>query len=135
VKRNIFLVFAAIIVAALLSTCSLFGPIEGPIEIPIKSETFSLAWDPPTNAPVGQTIISYKIYVRARGASTWEEVATVDGAENPSVELAAADIGIGLWEFAVSTITDSGEESEYHSSIDHTADPITGWYISLTGSK
>ena len=133
-KRYIYPIIAVTIIT-LLSTCSFFSPIEGPIEIPIKSETFSLAWDPPASAPVGKAIVSYNIYVRARGASTWEEVASTEAAENPSLQLSVADIGIGLWEFAVSTVTDAGEESEYHSSIDHTADPITGWYISLTGSK
>ena len=116
------------------SACSLFEPTDKPtnepIEILIENETFTLAWDPPSSVSVDQEIVEYNIYVRKHGKSDWHALDTMEATGSPSIELNATDIGKGSWEFAVSTISNGGMESEYHSSIDPTAVP-TDWYIRI----
>ena len=39
------------------------------------------------------------------------------------------DLVHGSYEFAVSSVSLTGMESELHTSLDETADPTTGWYL------
>ena len=40
-----------------------------------------------------------------------------------------SDLGDGSYDFAVSSISEFGIESDLHTSLDYTAVPIGGWYI------
>ena len=41
----------------------------------------------------------------------------------------------GVYDFAVSAVSEQGNESAFHSSLDSTANPFTGWYINWIGSN
>ncbi len=112
--------------ALLASGCSVFLAGEPPVsQITSQTDTLSLAWDPPAGA-----VTSYKVFYRAHGTTTWNLFAEIPAQPNPALALHQADFGNGSFDFGVEAVGDTGEESAMHTSLDTTAQPTSGWYLS-----
>ncbi|MFW6139181.1 MAG: fibronectin type III domain-containing protein [Spirochaetota bacterium] len=102
-----------------------------PQQVLVTSDTLTLAWGAPDFD--ARTLIDpieyYRIYYRESGAGTWQEIAQLPGDEKPEYTLYHEDFGDGRYEFAVDYITVNGQASGMHTSRDHTADPMGGWYV------
>ena len=98
--------------------------------IRVKSTILTLAWDPPVANPgLGATSVSkYRIYYSNHGASEWVLLDEIDSTVNPQYTVSHGTLGDGVYDFAVSAVTSSGQESSYHTSMDAAANPMTGWY-------
>jgi hypothetical protein len=118
----------------LVAGCSLFAPVEGPLQLIITSDTLNIAWDPPAATPLQPAVVEYNVYYRMHGATDWNSLSSVKSSETPGFSIEHGDLEFGLWEFAVSSIDENGEESGFHTSIDRTAEPFTGWYVFWIGS-
>ena len=106
-----------------------------PQQILIKTDTFTLVWDPPDFD--ARTIINpiefYRIYYRELGYVGWNMIAQISGDEKIEYTVHFSDFGNGMYEFAVDYVQYNGQTSQLHSSCDHTAMPIGGWYILWLG--
>ncbi|MBT3273899.1 MAG: fibronectin type III domain-containing protein [Spirochaetales bacterium] len=118
------------------SACSLFEPNDNPVEILVKSQALTLAWDAPAYSGTypGSEIVSYNVFYRVHGASDWTLLSEVEADSSPSLKITGDELDFGFYDFAVSAISESGEESPLHESTDTTADPIIGWYVNWIGS-
>lgn len=92
-------------------------------KISIQGESFTLAWDPPE----GETVAGYKVYFRFHGDTEWIELDEIAG-DTTSYTVNYPDLDYGEYDFAVTSVH-SGTESAYHTSLDATAMPGTGWYL------
>ena len=97
----------------------------------IESEYIQLEWDPP---PVNEQydflpVVSYKIYYRIHGMTDWILLDLIPAEQNPRYTVYHSELGNGSYDFAVSAVQISDLESQLHSSIDMSADPVGGWYI------
>ncbi len=75
------------------------------------------------------SIQSYKVYYRAHGDSNWIYLNTISESTSYLLEISNSVIGNGSWDFGVSAVDSSDNESEIHSCMDIAADPSTGWYL------
>ena len=107
-----------------------------PRQILIESDTLTLVWDPPDFD--ARTFVNpmefYRIYYRELGYVSWYMIALIPGDEKTEYILHHSDFGNGMYEFAVDCVLSNGQASQLHSSSDHTARPIGGWYILWIGS-
>ncbi len=96
-----------------------------------KSSQLTLAWDPPlTDIPNRPTEVeTYQIYCREHGTSQWEILGEVPASTHPEYTVDHDLLGDGLYDFAIRAITQSGQASPLHSSLDSNADPVCGWYV------
>jgi hypothetical protein len=85
----------------------------------------TVAWDPPPGEIAG-----YRVYYRTHGDGSWTLVAEVPVNDNPELELQHGDFGDGDFDFGVIAVGVENEESAMHTSLDPTALPTTGWYLS-----
>ena len=101
------------------------------IQILYKSPRLTLAWDPPlTDIPNMPTAVaSYVVYYRDHGTFDWQVLDEILANENPQYTVEHEQLGDGLYDFAISAITVGGQVSPLHSSLDSSADPISGWYV------
>ena len=102
-----------------------------PSKLVINSEYIQLEWDPP---PVNEEydflpVVSYKIYYRIHGMNDWILLDLIPAEQNPKYTIYHSDLGNGSYDFAVSAVQISDSESQLHSSLDISADPVGGWYI------
>lgn len=100
------------------------GPADGPVPIAVASDSFTLAWNPAEG-----DIEAYEVYVRNHGTQEWSFLAEVESTDTPSFTVDSAALSYGSYDFAVRSRLASGETSEYHTSLDSTADPGTGWWV------
>lgn len=100
-----------------------------PVPIRVSGASFVLAWDP---AP--QQVSTYNVYYRSRGAGQWRVLSDVAAGTSPSYRVTTGELSHGSYEFAVRAIGASGEEAGFHTSLDDTAEPGTGWYLRWTSS-
>jgi len=100
-----------------------------PVPIRVSGASFVLAWDP---AP--QQVSTYNVYYRSRGAGQWRVLGDVAAGASPSYRVTTGELSHGSYEFAVRAIAVSGEEAGFHTSLDDTAEPGTGWYLRWTSS-
>lgn len=93
-------------------------PVTGP---------FTVAWD---SAPSesGDPVAFYRVHVHRRETFAWVHLGDTDGPAT-SFEVTAQMLEPGGYDFAVTAVTESGLESDHHTSLDDTADPATGWYV------
>ncbi len=102
------------------------NPSDGqasPSPIQVKGDSFTLAWNPPQEGDV----TGYKLYFRSHGEQGWSELEQVDdGTTEYTVN--HPELDYGRYDFAV-TALESGDESDYHSSLDESAQPSGGWYM------
>ncbi len=54
---------------------------------------------------------------------------SINSSDNPYFTVKHSDVGDGVYVFAVSTVGEGGGQSPLHTSLDYTADPISGWYV------
>lgn len=95
----------------------------------IKSGSFiEMEWDYYPDEPVDY----YNFYYREHGSSSWIFLKSTNS-DTAEVTIAYSELGKGSWDFAVSAIDYSGNESELHTSLDETAYPVTGWYLTWEG--
>ena len=101
------------------------------IQIVHKSPRLTLAWDPPlTDSPNRPTeVASYVIYYREHGTIGWQLLDEIPANENPQYTVDHKQLGDGLYDFAIRAIAVGGDSSPLHSSLDSSADPISGWYV------
>jgi hypothetical protein len=112
-----------------------------PIEIIIKGDHFSLAWDDDSllihDNPEKPRV--YRVYYRTHswgGGAPWKVLRELPaGIGTTKLKITKDNLGYGLYDFGVTALDVSGAESEIHTSLDMTADPICGWYISWIESK
>ena len=107
------------------------------MEILVKGDRLTLAWDPPKYAGsyAGSEVASYRVYYRARGASSWTKIEEIEADSDLSLTITSEDLDFGYYEFAISAVYSADVESPLHSSTDTTADPNTGWYVNWIGSR
>ncbi len=96
-----------------------------------KSAQLTLAWDPPLTDITGMPteVDSYRIYYREHGTFYWRILGEAPANENPQYTVEHEQLGDGLYDFAVRAVTVSGQVSPLHSSLDSSADPMSGWYV------
>lgn len=97
-----------------------FGP--RPARIRVTDARFTLLWDAPEDDVSG-----YRIYIRPHRRSRWTLLA--DGLVEPLLTIDSSVIAAGSYEFAVSYVSSAGVESAKHTSLDTTAEPHMGWYL------
>ena len=124
--------------AALLLTVSTAGcswirsfAVGDSMELVEKSAKLTLAWDPPLtdflNRPTEVT--SYRIYCREHGTQYWRFLGEIPATAHPEYTVQHSQLGNGLYDFAVRAVTSLGRMSEMHTSLDSSADPVSGWYV------
>ena len=125
-------IFILGVIASLFTSCAMYDPevfgkmvINGKaIEIRTKNDTVTLAWDPPETPTV-----SYRIYYRVHGTIPWTLLDEVPASPSPEYVLNVVDFGEGSFDFGVSSMDASDQESDIHTSLDITAAPSSGWYL------
>jgi hypothetical protein len=107
------------------ATGSTPDPESGAEMVLCCSEELTLAWDPPASE-----IANYKIYYRSHGSGTWIMFDEIPADDDPEYTLFHADFGNGEYDFGVVAVDAETEESAMHTSLDATAQPSSGWYLS-----
>ncbi len=99
-------------------------------KIEIDEDWFTIAWDPD---PEGEIPDAYRMYFRHRGEESWTFLSAVEAQTAPEFTVTRDNLSYGTYEFAVSSVID-GFESDLHTSMDDTADPVCGWYVDWLGA-
>jgi hypothetical protein len=99
-------------------------PGDGLAQITSKAASVTLAWDSPTDE-----VSSYQLFYRPHGEQDWIYFTEIPASSDPTISLQQSDFGNGSFDFGVVAVTDTGAESPLHSSLDHTAQPTSGWYL------
>ncbi len=99
--------------------------------IRVKTSYLTIEWDPPTGVIPASPLYphSYNIYYSEFGKSNWVLLGSSNSSDNPYFTVNHSDVGDGVYVFAVSTVSVGSGHSPLHTSLDYTADPLTGWYI------
>ena len=136
--KKIKLVKLYIFTSVIFSVCLFLGgcglPSFKPAEynqVMQKSAQLTLAWDPPLTDITGRPteVESYRIYYREYGTFYWRVLDEAPANENPQYTVEHEQLEDRLYDFAVRAVTVSGQESPLHSSLDNSADPMSGWYV------
>ncbi len=94
------------------------------VAVAVSGESFTLAWDPASG-----DITAYEVFYRSRGDSAWSELGEAPVSSEPSYEVSNSELSYGMYEFAVRAKLEGGDATDYHTSLDSTADPESGWYV------
>jgi hypothetical protein len=113
-------IFAACIIGFLFSGCAMYDPTS--------ATQITLEWDPPASS-----VKSYRIYYREHDAVLWIFLTEITATDEPQYSIDFAEMGPGTFDFGVSAVDYSDQESDIHTSLDITADPSTGWYLLWKG--
>jgi hypothetical protein len=92
--------------------------------IQISAEQITLEWDPPAS-----TVSSYEVYFRMHGTENWQIIGSTSEVSQPKYTILHSDVGNGDFDFAVVAVDSIAARSDYHTSLDDTARPDTGWYL------
>lgn len=119
-----------LILVLLISSCTnpaisrVTGNDEPEIEVVYTKPSLTLAW----HSDEGSSENSYNVYYKSHGNAYWS---LLDRTLNssPVFTIEYSQLGEGSWDFGVSMVDIHGVESEIHSSLDTTAVPETGWYV------
>ena len=95
--------------------------------ISITGPRFTLAWDRGESDDPTDPVARYNLYYRANGTYPWTLLGTT-GSLVEQFEVSTDILDYGVYDFAVTSVTASGAESDPHTSLDDTADPQTGWF-------
>jgi hypothetical protein len=129
-----------LITAALAATsgCSLYmlqnleipddgttDPATGAEKVLCSTAEVTLAWDPPNPG-----ITSYKIFYRSHESGSWILLDEIPADDDPEYILYHGDFGNGDYDFGVVAVDAETAESAMHTSLDDTAQPESGWYLS-----
>ena len=93
--------------------------------VTITTNQLTLQWDVPAGA-----VDHYTAYYRVHGSSDWITLADVPADPQPEYTVAHSVVGDGEFDFAVVSVDASDQRSTYHTSLDTTAQPQSGWYVS-----
>jgi hypothetical protein len=107
------------------ATVSTPGPDSGAEKVLCCAEEVTLAWDPPPS-----DIAIYKIFYRSHESGTWMLFDEIPADDDPEYTLYHGDLGNGEYDFGVVAVDAETEESAMHTSLDDTAQPESGWYLS-----
>lgn len=91
----------------------------------ITTDTLTLQWDAPTSP-----LDHYTVYYRVHGSTDWLALADVPAAPQPECTILHSVVGDGEFDFAVVSMNAADMMSDYHTSLDSTAQPDGGWYVS-----
>jgi hypothetical protein len=131
-RRAPFGLLALVAIQFTLQTCVL--PTSGYAPLIVRSSSITLAWDPPATAgSTGNAITGFCVYWRPHLTAGWRLVGQVPAGSSPRLRIGHADLGNGAFDFAVTCLDDSGNESAFHASTDADADPFGGWYVIWEG--
>lgn len=104
--------------------------IEQPLMVRVETSFLTIKWDPPhqtiSHSPYYPD--KYIVYYADFGTSNWIRLGEIDAKDNPHFTVKHSDVGDGLYVFAVRVVT-KNYRSSFHTSLDYTADPISGWYV------
>jgi hypothetical protein len=131
--RRVRLLSLALPIALLLLGlfgCPLYNPsafVQHADEIASIANQLTLQWNPPTSGP---TPVSYTLEYRIHGTTTWQFLATLPATSQPGYTIQHSVLGNGSFDFAVSATDSTGATSPLHTSLDQSADPTSGWFIS-----
>ena len=96
-----------------------------------KSPSLTLQWDPPPddflNSP--HEVTSYIIYYRDYQTPSWRVLDIIPASGKPEYTVRHEQLGDGAYVFAVQSISEDSGRSAIHTSLDASADPISGWYV------
>lgn len=138
-RKKYFTIFLSILIFSVFSGCKLglIAKTSESLEIVVKGESFTLAWDPggPEIPNDPNFVVRYNIYYRNHGSYYWRFLMKIESSGNPECLITDKEIDYGRYDFAVSAINEQGETSALHSSLDSSANPFSGWYINWLGSK
>ena len=123
-------ILLAILLIFILSSCN-YPYTNEPILYHVNFHRLTLAWDPPANQSQynPNNVVKYHLYYQRYGKRDWTFLAEVNAGENPEFTVQHDQLGNGLFNFAVSSVNTTNSESYRHSSLDVSADPISGWYV------
>lgn len=92
--------------------------------ITTSADRIILEWDPSTSE-----IARYDVYYRAHGSKPWILLGQAEAITTPEYTVLHSVLGNGSFDFAVTAVSVDGDASEYHSTLDQTAQPAVGWYL------
>lgn len=111
--------------ACVLPNCTVFLE-EGKSEmVTVNADQIVLLWDPPASA-----VDHYTVYFRIHGTTDWVVLGDAPAEAQPQYTVKHSVVGDGEFDFAVVAVDASAQTSAYHTSLDATASPETGWYVS-----
>ncbi|MBN2658914.1 MAG: fibronectin type III domain-containing protein [Spirochaetales bacterium] len=84
---------------------------------------FTISWD-----SEDLSADHYRVYYREHGSFNWVLLGISDSGMDLDFTIDNTMLAYGTYDFAVSSVS-GDHESEFHSSMDDTAVPATGWYI------
>jgi len=90
-----------------------------------STEEVILAWDPPHS-----NVIGYKIFYRGHESGSWILLGEIPADDDPEYSLYHCDFGDGDYVFGIVAVAAETAESAMHTSLDETAQPESGWYLS-----
>ena len=133
---KLFFRLLVLILITLSSSCVFFEYTSEARQIIIKSDSFTISWDSPEykTDTLHSPITSYKIYYCPHHTNHWKLLGEADSISS-KINITNDILGYGIYDIAVSSVDSFGFESRLHTSLDTTADPITGWYINWLGSN
>lgn len=132
-RARLYLLLLLTVFSLLLFGCPLYNPAAfiqhqtAPDDISSIATQATLQWDPPASG--ASQVVSYTVSYRIHGTSTWNTLATVPASPQPEYMVLRAALGSGSFDFAVAAVDSTGALSPLHTSLDPTADPTTGWYL------
>jgi hypothetical protein len=130
-RHRSYLVILLAFLTLLVSACPLYNPAaflqHQPDEIASIANQLTLAWNPPASG--ASQVVSYTIQYRAHGTSAWHTLVTIPATSQPSYTVLHSAMGNGSFDFAVSSIDSTGATSPLHTSLDPSANPSSGWYV------
>ncbi len=123
------------LIGVVFSGCAMYDPSifvalqdDSEPEKKMTSEAqITLAWDPPSTP-----VQSYNIYYRVHDEVLWYLLAEIPATAEPEYTISIDDLGPGIYDFGISAVDQDDNESALHTSLDITADPESGWYLSWT---
>jgi hypothetical protein len=101
--------------------------VSNAVAIPVAGTSFTLAWDAATG-----DVDEYEVFFRDHGSDEWVLLGTADAVADPTFDVTDSILAYGNYDFAVRAVLIDGNTTEYHTSLDSTADPNDGWYIEWT---
>lgn len=125
--RRVTGVFGILMLAGFLAglgACRMPHAEASQSEIRTSAERITLEWDPSAS-----TVSSYELYFRIHGTTDWRLLGSTIAAARPEYTIQHSDMGNGEFDFAVAAVNGEGTRSDYHTSLDETATPDTGWYV------
>lgn len=107
------------------ATGSTPDPDSGAEKVLCSTAEVTLAWDAPPS-----DIATYKIFYRSHETGTWILFDEIPADDDPEYTLFHDAFGNGDYDFGVVAVDAETEESAMHTSLDDTAQPESGWYLS-----